>query len=390
MVLEKLFASLLNTVLAEFIEPGNLSQENLQIGVWSGYVVLEQLVLKKNLFDRSKTPLSLSYGVVGRLELRIPWKNIGYEPVILVLDEVLLLVQPKYEWDDVKVRNVREQAAKQAKLAASAFFSSAKGGAEPGAAAGCASYGEMMRGYLLDTLMRKMIDNFEVHIKSVHVRYEDYVSCPTDFCFGVSIESISMTTRAADADNHRSSDAAKKGDGAGERGGAAATPASASAHPRVAQMEAAIQPPGGEVFRKDIEIVNLAVYWNPVIPHSMDACTSMFLNRADADIQRLMLRTLVYGSHERVDRPRHHFLLEPHDICVELDVTFCKATASSQVSVAVTAADLSLALEDRAFREMIALSANMSSFMQLEEFSMYRPKVSVFEDAKAWWRLVTS
>lgn len=363
MVLEKLFASLLNTVLAEFIEPGNLSQENLQIGVWSGYVVLEQLVLKKNLFDRSKTPLSLNYGVIGRLELRIPWKNIGYEPVILVLDEVLMLVQPKYEWDDVKVRHTREQAVKQAKLTAAAFFSSKKDSAD---SAGYTSYAEMMRGYLLDTVMRKMIDNFEVHVKSVHIRYEDCVSCPTDFCFGVTVESISMTTRSPD---HITTDAKS-----------AAKPAS--------QLEAFIQSPGGEVFRKDIEVNNFAVYWNPIVPDSMDPCTSMFLNRADADIQRLMLRTLVYGCQELVDRPRHHFLFEPHDIFVESDVTFYKATVSTQANVTITVKDVSFTFEDRVFRELIALSANMSSFMQLEEFSMYRPKTAVFEDAKAWWRYV--
>jgi hypothetical protein len=42
--------------------------------------------------------------------------------------------------------------------------------------------------------------------------------------------------------------------------------------------------------------------------------------------------------------------------------------------------------EDRMFREMIALSANMNSFMQLEQFSMYRPKSTVAEDPRAWWR----
>lgn len=365
MVLEKLFASLLNTVLAEFIEPGNLSQENLQIGVWSGYVVLEQLVLKKNLFDRSKTPLSLNYGVIGRLELRIPWKNIGYEPVILVLDEVLMLVQPKYEWDDVKVRNVREQALKQAKLTASAFFSSKRDSAE---STGYTSYGEMMRGYLLDTIMRKMVDNFEVHVKSVHIRYEDCVSCPTDFSFGISIESISMTTRSPDVDVTEKNKSSKGSSNA------------------KSLLEASIQPTGGEVFRKDIEINNFAVYWNPIIPDTMDACTSMFLNRADADIQRLMLRTLVYGCQELIDQPRHHFLFEPHDIYVESDIIFYKATVSTQANITITVKDVNFTFEDRVFREIIALSANMSSFMQLEEFSLYRPKETVFEDPKAWWR----
>ena len=58
-----------------------------------------------------------SYFKSGKLELRIPWSNLGREPVVIVIDQVFLLVEPKYEWD-ATAHGMRQQAIKQAKLAA--------------------------------------------------------------------------------------------------------------------------------------------------------------------------------------------------------------------------------------------------------------------------------
>ena len=297
---EKVFSSLLNSILAEFIEPGNLSQENLQIGVWNGFVVLEQLVLKKNLFDRLKIPLSLNFGAIGRLEVHIPWNNLGNEPVVIIIDQIFMLMEPKYEWDDVKSRHSREQAAKQAKLAATALFSSRKA---PGEST-YAGYGDYVRNFFMDTILRKLVDNFEVHITGIHARYEDYISCPTDFCFGITIDAIHVTTRPSDDEEQASK----------------------------METQSLVAPKiKSEIFRKLIRIEHFAVYWNPIVADSMDPCTSMLLNRPDADIQKLMLRTLVHRAQDYADRPRHHFIFEPHDIVVESDVTFYKATMTTEV-----------------------------------------------------------
>jgi hypothetical protein len=41
---EKTFAFFLENFLSEFIEEGSWNQKNIQVGVWSGYIVLENLV----------------------------------------------------------------------------------------------------------------------------------------------------------------------------------------------------------------------------------------------------------------------------------------------------------------------------------------------------------
>jgi hypothetical protein len=69
------------------------------VALWSGYLVLENLQLKADLFDYLKVPLKLNFGTIGRLEIRIPWSNLGNEPAVVVVDRVYLLAEPKYEWD---------------------------------------------------------------------------------------------------------------------------------------------------------------------------------------------------------------------------------------------------------------------------------------------------
>jgi vacuolar protein sorting-associated protein 13A/C len=120
---EQALAKLLHGILGELVEDGSILSERVQLGVWSGYVVLEQLVLRKSFLESLRMPISLHYGLIGRLELRIPWASIAKDPIVVIIDEILLLLEPKYEWTTAAAKSATEQSIKQAKLAAvDAFF----------------------------------------------------------------------------------------------------------------------------------------------------------------------------------------------------------------------------------------------------------------------------
>lgn len=44
--------------------------------------------MKKSLLDTLELPLALAHGVIGRLEIRIPWTNLLREPIIVTVDQV--------------------------------------------------------------------------------------------------------------------------------------------------------------------------------------------------------------------------------------------------------------------------------------------------------------
>ena len=58
------------------------------------------------------------------------------------------------------------------------------------------TYGNfLLKWFLNSTLLNKIVDNIQLHIREVHLRYEDHVTCPTDFAVGLSLESLHMQSR---------------------------------------------------------------------------------------------------------------------------------------------------------------------------------------------------
>lgn len=56
--------------------------------VVTGYLVLDDMHIKKSLLDTLELPLALRHGIIGRLEVKIPWSNLGRDPVVVAIDRV--------------------------------------------------------------------------------------------------------------------------------------------------------------------------------------------------------------------------------------------------------------------------------------------------------------
>eukprot|EP01035_Chromulina_nebulosa_P017158 gene17158-22672_t len=153
---EQGLAYILRKFLGEYIEDGSLLGERVQLGIWSGFIVLEQLVLKKSVFDIIDAPVTLTHGVIGRLEIRIPWGNLSSEPMVVIIDRVYLLLEPKYEWDSDRQEN-REQAIKMAKLAAAELFSSQRNSASDP----LQKYRDLALKWLMESVLNKIIENLQ-------------------------------------------------------------------------------------------------------------------------------------------------------------------------------------------------------------------------------------
>jgi vacuolar protein sorting-associated protein 13A/C len=364
---EQGLAYVLKQFLGEFVEDSSILQEKIQIGVWSGYVVLEQLVLKKEVFALLNAPIALSYGVIGRFELRIPWGHLGVEPVIVIIDGLHLLLEPKYEWDP-KARDKREQTLKQAKLAAVELFATKT---EEPTDDPLQGYKMFAQRWLMESVVRKIVDNVQVTVRDLHIRYEDHVSCPTNFCVGVSFESLHAQSRPkADTGDQLSSWSADSKERDTERGRERSKSRSADS----------------TSFEKVVELNHLAVYWDPIVHNGIDACTSTFIGRGPVEIGTLMSRTIARKSHQFIDRPLHHYILQPVDITCALAVCVNGDMSRIDVDVNLNIGELSVYFEDNQFREVVSLATNMVNFTKLEEFSGYRPNTSPRDDPKGWWR----
>ena len=318
---ENIIAWFLPIILGEIVEKGFFSNENVQVGVWSGFLVLENLVLKKTLFDLLKLPLTVCHGVIGRFELKIPWSNIGSEPVVVVIDRVHLVCEPKFEWDP-NARHTREQAIKQAKLVAAEVFASTKTQDGP-----FHLYKVLAQSWLFESMMLKFVESIQFHIREIHIRYEDRASCPTEFCVGLTVESIHVQS-SSDFDGGELS--------------AVFTEFDDVFQPNSNEQAFHIQ---GKTSKKLITVNHFGLYWNPLrenadapasstgydkMTNSVDICTCLYSVRSTQEMEYLLSKTIAKRNHKIIDRPKHHYILHPMDISTT--VTFALGAPDPNVS----------------------------------------------------------
>ncbi|KAF7824641.1 putative vacuolar protein sorting-associated protein 13A [Senna tora] len=97
----------------------DIQKEQLKITLWNEEVLLENVELILEAFDYLRLPFALKQGRVGRLSIKIPWKKLGWDPIIIVLEDVFISASQRgdQEWSANAVEK-RDFAGKKAKLAA--------------------------------------------------------------------------------------------------------------------------------------------------------------------------------------------------------------------------------------------------------------------------------
>lgn len=94
-----MFESILEKVLlkaaGDYIE--GIDSNNLKVGIWGGDVVIENVSLKEGIIDMLNLPVELRFSHIGKLTLKVPWKNLSSAPVEVYLDGVYLVLSPKHQ-----------------------------------------------------------------------------------------------------------------------------------------------------------------------------------------------------------------------------------------------------------------------------------------------------
>jgi vacuolar protein sorting-associated protein 13A/C len=173
---------LLNSILGEYIE--NFSAENLKIGIWSGEVVLKNVVLKKSIIKKLNLPFKIKYSRLGCLKMTIPWKNLTTSKIEVLLEgfELIIAEVPTSEWV-CKNTKIIEKRKKEIESFCDAVINDFSKKNEKGK--------ENEEGYF-SKLVVKIIDNLQVTIKDIHIRYEDEIT--KAYSFGVTLEEFKLYT----------------------------------------------------------------------------------------------------------------------------------------------------------------------------------------------------
>ena len=182
MVFEGLITGVLNKVLGDFIE--NLDANQLNISLLKGDVLLENVQIKPTLFDNYPFPFKLHLGQVGRIFIDIPMTGIFSKPLKINISDVFMIVKPKP--DDLWKDSVELEAFKngvQGQLDQLEVFFQSQDELEsedPGMAT---------------RLVNKIVDNVQIDISNVYVRFEDDLSNPNmPWAFGLTLDSMNIFT----------------------------------------------------------------------------------------------------------------------------------------------------------------------------------------------------
>ncbi|KAH9950347.1 vacuolar protein sorting-associated protein 13 [Amylocystis lapponica] len=171
---------LFNRVLAPYVE--NLDMGQVNYGIGQGQLTLSNLRLKKGALDKFRLPVDVIEGHLGKFTLSLHWMNLGNQPVEVLIEDVYLLVVPSSESVfDPEEDERRKQAAKAERLE-NAELLHMRGQSEVSQDDSAQSQG------LIASLVAKIINNLQVTVRNIHVRYEDKMSVPGHpFAAGVTL-----------------------------------------------------------------------------------------------------------------------------------------------------------------------------------------------------------
>jgi vacuolar protein sorting-associated protein 13A/C len=185
--LKELLGIVFSRFLAPYVE--NLDMGLLNLGIVQGQVTLGKLRIKKGALDSFRLPIDVSEGHLGKFSLSLHWFNLGNQPVEVLIEDVYLLVVPRKEdYGDLDELKRRMQDAKLERLQSAEVLHMQATGVE-GTEDSAGNQG------FIASFLAKLLNNIQVTVKNVHIRYEDNISVPGHpFAVGVTLSSFSAVS----------------------------------------------------------------------------------------------------------------------------------------------------------------------------------------------------
>ncbi|XP_024892812.1 vacuolar protein sorting-associated protein 13D isoform X2 [Temnothorax curvispinosus] len=193
-MLEGLVAWVLNNYLGKYVE--NLNTDQLSIALLSGEVELENLPLKREALRHIGLPIEVKAGFIGKIRLQVPVRQIRTASWVIGIEQLYLVAGPINldEYDN----EAEEQAILEYKLSRlDALEARWRTDIEHDPGYYASSYSSWLN--YGTSLVTNIIENLQLNIKDVHIRYEDGITLADDngIVFGITIGAL--TAQSCDA-----------------------------------------------------------------------------------------------------------------------------------------------------------------------------------------------
>lgn len=336
-MLEGLVAGLLNRFLGMYVK--NFDPTQLKVGIWSGDVKLRNLELRREALDQLKLPLNVKHGHLGELTLVIPWSNLRGAPVKVLIEDVYLLASPKEEAEyDEAEEESRRQRVKMEKLDSAELLKERN-------KEGMSQEEQQKNQSFTQNLVTKIVDNLQVTVKNIHVRYEDSISAPGHpFALGVTLEEFSAVST----------------DG---------------------QWKPTFIQNSTDVTHKLATLGALAVYWNTDSDLFMDNVQD------DTDPEDMVHKFKQLVGKAQATYASHQFILKPVNGQAKIELDKTGDVTVPKLKANLLFEEIGLVLDDDQYRDALMMVDLFHYFIRHQEYKALQPKgVTPKEDPRAWFK----
>ena len=153
---------------------------------------MDNLSLKKDALEELHLPITVTRGFVGKIHVTIPWTALDSKPLQVMIENVYLQASPldisslNSEKIREEVRLTKHKRLEDVEAEIIKSFSDKPG--EEGLL-------ESTNKSFIESLTEKIVDNLEVSIRKVHIRFEDSISVPGKvFAAGITLDSFRLMT----------------------------------------------------------------------------------------------------------------------------------------------------------------------------------------------------
>lgn len=341
MVLESLVANLLNRFLGMYVR--NFDPKQLNVGIWGGDVKLKDLELRREALDQFHLPLNVVEGHISSLVLKIPWTNLRGQPVRITIEDVFLLAAPKEDQEyNAEDEEKRAHAVKMEKLDSAELLKERN-------TEGMSQEEQQKQQTFTAALTTSIIDNVQIQVKNVHIRYEDAISDPGHpFAAGITLQELS----AVSTDENWKPTWIQG--------------ASVTTH-------------------KLATLGSLAVYWDTDTEllgtgtGQQDAAEQGIDHKTVVD----KLRSLIVASDSDAVK-EHQFILKPVSGRAGLEMDKTGKHDRPKMKARLLFNELGFVLDDHQYRDALMLVDLFHYFIRHQEYKKLQPKKSPKEDPRAW------
>ena len=338
-MLEGLVAGLLNRFLGMYVK--DFDPKQLNVGIWSGDVKLRDLQLRREALDQLHLPVNVVEGHLGHLTMSIPWANLRGKPVRVNIEDIFLLAAPKEDASyDEEEETGRAQAVKIEKLENAELLKQRN-------SEGLSEEEQQKSQSFVESLTTAIVDNLQVSVKNIHIRYEDSIATPGHpFALGVTLNEFSAVSTDKD------------------------------------WRPSYIQSTSGTANKLAV-LGALAFYW--------DTDTDLFGTgtgqQQGAEEQGSNHAEMIekFTQTMQNDQP-HQFILKPVSGRAAIEIDKTGKLDRPKIKARLLFHELGFVLDDHQYRDALMLVDLFHYFIRHQEYKKLQPKKTPKDDPKAWLR----